>query len=229
MVLCGETGASRTREPEQREVGGVALVVTGPESARVADVIAALIGRLPDADRLSLGGLVLVDVDPASGDKRKALEGNWAFSTWVGGTHTILLRREISHLPDAALAFLVAHETAHIVHYGRGEIDHDEAEADRPVASWGGPTLNETWRSFRDNWVRVPVDERDGIPAWGEAMSEGGDLSRTQRAASTKAHVHLRRQRALDRGAAADPVLGLDPAECTLRQRTAPAVAGKSG
>ena len=56
----------------------------------------------------------------------------------------------------------------HIYHYGRGEIDHDEAAADRLAASWGGPTRNETWRSFRDKWVRVPVNERDGIPAWGE-------------------------------------------------------------
>jgi hypothetical protein len=178
MVIRGEGGArrrrsgparpSRTREAEQRAVGGVALVVTGPHSARVADVVAALVARLPDADRLSLGGLVLVEVGPAADDKRKALEGNWAFSRWVGGTHTILLRREISNLPDAALAFLVAHETAHIVHYGRGEFDHDEAAAEQLVASWGGPTLNETWQAFRDNWVHVPVDERDGIPAWGE-------------------------------------------------------------
>jgi hypothetical protein len=164
----GPARSSRTRAPERREVGGVALVVAGPGSGRVADVMAALTARLPDADRLSLGGLVLVEVGPASDGKRKALEGNWAFSTWVGGTHRILLRREISHLSDAALAFLVAHETAHLVHYGRGELEHDETEAERLVASWGGPTLSETWRAFRDNWVRVPVDERGGIPAWGE-------------------------------------------------------------
>lgn len=145
------------------------ILVTGPGAARVADIFAALVPRLPDSDRASLGGLVLVMADPVAKARRKALEGNWAFSTIIGGMNAILLRRQIEHLPDAALAFLIAHETAHLVHYGRGELHHEEAAAERLAASWAGPTIEETWRAFRDNWIHVPPAERDGIPAWGES------------------------------------------------------------
>jgi len=147
----------------------VTILVTGPGAARVADIFAALVPRLPDSDRASLGGLVLVMADPVAKARRKALEGNWAFSTIIGGMNAILLRRQIEHLPDAALAFLIAHETAHLVHYGRGELHHAEAAAERLAASWTGPTIEETWRAFRDNWIHVPPAERDGIPAWGES------------------------------------------------------------
>ena len=166
---AGPARASRTREPEVRGVDGVAVLVAGPEAARVADVFAALVPRLSASDRRSLGALVLVEVDPAAERKQRLLEGNWAFSTYVLGTNTILLRREVGYLSDGALAFLVAHETAHLVHYGRGELHHEEAAAERLAASWAGPTIEETWRAFRDNWIHVPPAERDGIPAWGES------------------------------------------------------------
>jgi hypothetical protein len=159
----------QTRRLQLREVGGVTILVTGPGAARVAVIFAALVPRLSGSDRASLGGLVLVMTDPEAKARRKALEGNWAFSTTIGGTNTILLRRQIEHLPDAALAFLIAHEAAHLVHYGRGELDHEEVAAERLAASWGGPTIEETWRAFRDNWIYVPPAERDGIPAWGES------------------------------------------------------------
>ena len=166
---AGPARASRTREPEVREVDGVAVLVAGPEAARVADVFAALVPRLSASDRRSLGALVLVEVDPAAERNQRLLEGNWAFSTYVLGTNTILLRREVGYLSDGALAFLVAHETAHLVHYGRGDLHHLEEEAERLAASWGGPTVGETWREFRDSWARVPVGERGGIPAWSES------------------------------------------------------------
>jgi hypothetical protein len=108
-------------------------------------------------------------VDPLAEAKRKALDGNWAFSTQIGGTNTVLLRREVTDLPDAALAFLIAHEAAHLVHYGQGDFDHQEAQAERLAASWGGPTTEHTWQAFRDGWARVPVGERGGIPDWGES------------------------------------------------------------
>jgi len=161
----GPARTSRTQRLQQRDVGGVTILVSGPGAARVADVFASLVPRLADSDRSSLGGLVLVEVDPASETRRKALAGNWAFATSVGGTGTILLRTEIEHLPDNALAFLIAHEAAHLVHDGRGEPDHTEADAERLAASWGGPTIDETWQAFRDSWAYVPVAERDGIPA----------------------------------------------------------------
>ena len=147
----------------------MAVLATGPEAARVADVFAALVPRLSRSDRSSLGALVLLEVEPAAERKRKLLDGSWAFATYVFGTHTILLRREVINLSDAGLAFLVAHETAHLVHYGRGDRDHLEAEAERLAASWGGPTIEETWREFRDGWSHVPEGERDGIPAWGDS------------------------------------------------------------
>lgn len=158
------------------------VLVSGPGAARVADLFAALVRRLTDSDRSSLGGLVLVEVDPASAARRRALAGNWAFATSVDSMGTILLRREIEHLPENALAFLLAHEAAHLVHDGRGEPDHTEADAERLAASWGGPTGGETWQAFRDSWTHVPVAERDGIPAWGESpdasveAEEGRDL-----------------------------------------------------
>lgn len=160
-----------------REAGGVVVLVTGPDAARVADIFDALLAKMSASDRRSLGALVLVMVDPAAEGKRKALEGNWAFSTQIGGMNTVLLRREVSHLPDAALAFLVAHEAAHLVHYGRGDFDHQEAQAERLAVSWGGPTIDATWQAFRDNWVHVPVAQRDGIPAWGECTQRmvGGE------------------------------------------------------
>jgi hypothetical protein len=44
----GPARSSRTRGPEQGESGGVALMVSGPDCARVADMIAALTARVPD-------------------------------------------------------------------------------------------------------------------------------------------------------------------------------------
>lgn len=173
----GPARTSRTQRLQPRDVGGVTILVSGPGAARVADLFASLVPRLADSDRGSLGGLVLVEVDPASEAKRKALAGNWAFATSIGGTGTILLRTEIEHLPDNALAFLIAHEAAHLVHDGRGEPDHTEADAERLAASWGGPTIDETWQAFRDSWAHVPVAERDGIPAWGESRGMTSESS----------------------------------------------------
>ena len=165
---AGPVRTSRTRAPEVREGAGVAVLVTGPGAARVAGIFVALLARLSASDRSNLGALVLLEVDPAAERKRRRLDGNWAFATYAFGTNTILLRREVRHLSDAALAFLVAHEAAHLVFYGRGDLEHLEAEAEGLAASWGGPTIEETWREFRHGWAHVPVEERDGILAWGE-------------------------------------------------------------
>ena len=66
----GPARAPRTRRLQVREIGEVTILVTGPGAVRVADIFADLVPRLPDSDRVSVGGLVLVMTDPVAKARR---------------------------------------------------------------------------------------------------------------------------------------------------------------